>query len=553
MKQKIYFEAKAKKSKSPIEKVIKNLGINYPNESLGFLHAVYAKVDGKTPNKNRVILAKTVKKDVPQLCFTQANINHKRQGYVIGTILDAWVNQNDQIEIVFSFFKSLYPKEWEIVENAIAEDEMSVSFELMVKEDDIINLVNGVRKLKRVSFDGVGLLFPGVSPAYDDAKVLQSANAIINNVFDNKKTLVCASAKDAVDKIEEYLLKFSKKKKLEEASYKCECIKCGNVISSTEHCKDIKCSKCGSEMRRFDRPSKQNYNAILKDYKKIKGEIEMEKKTRDALLAKFKEELIKELGEEAVKDWSDEQWEAELEKRASAEQKTESETTEASDSEAEESKDKEVESSEEKKKEETKEISKEDDKAEETEEKSNEDSKEDKKEEKAGKSKVVTEEKMKTETTYDDETKIETISRDGERIVKRDGKEVYRTKIKEDQIYNYAQVEDMKAKYEEKLKSKDKEIDFLKENAKKVVEIRAELGDFVKDLSDEDLLDENKLENARLKKRVNELEKKELETAEDKDEDDDKNLKIDDAENKEEKEESADDRIGNYLKNKYGK
>lgn len=36
--------------------------------------------------------------------------------------------------------------------------------------------------------------------------------------------------------------------------YSCECISCGHTKSSTKHCKDIKCSKCGGEMRRKDRP-----------------------------------------------------------------------------------------------------------------------------------------------------------------------------------------------------------------------------------------------------------------------------------------------------------
>lgn len=35
---------------------------------------------------------------------------------------------------------------------------------------------------------------------------------------------------------------------------KCECLKCGNMMTSEEHCRDIKCSKCGGEMRRAERP-----------------------------------------------------------------------------------------------------------------------------------------------------------------------------------------------------------------------------------------------------------------------------------------------------------
>jgi len=38
------------------------------------------------------------------------------------------------------------------------------------------------------------------------------------------------------------------------ATYDCECIECGHKMASEEHCKDIKCSECGGEMRRVERP-----------------------------------------------------------------------------------------------------------------------------------------------------------------------------------------------------------------------------------------------------------------------------------------------------------
>jgi len=38
------------------------------------------------------------------------------------------------------------------------------------------------------------------------------------------------------------------------AEYKCECVKCGYKTTSEKHCRDIKCPKCGGEMRRAGRP-----------------------------------------------------------------------------------------------------------------------------------------------------------------------------------------------------------------------------------------------------------------------------------------------------------
>jgi len=37
-------------------------------------------------------------------------------------------------------------------------------------------------------------------------------------------------------------------------TYQCECLECGYTMDSEEHCKDIKCPKCGSQMRRSERP-----------------------------------------------------------------------------------------------------------------------------------------------------------------------------------------------------------------------------------------------------------------------------------------------------------
>ena len=37
-------------------------------------------------------------------------------------------------------------------------------------------------------------------------------------------------------------------------AYQCECLECGNVIESKEHCENIKCPICNGDMRRLDRP-----------------------------------------------------------------------------------------------------------------------------------------------------------------------------------------------------------------------------------------------------------------------------------------------------------
>ena len=49
--------------------------------------------------------------------------------------------------------------------------------------------------------------------------------------------------------------------------YKCECIDCGHNMETEKHCKDIKCPKCGGEMRRANRPGPGKIIRESLDYK----------------------------------------------------------------------------------------------------------------------------------------------------------------------------------------------------------------------------------------------------------------------------------------------
>jgi len=48
------------------------------------------------------------------------------------------------------------------------------------------------------------------------------------------------------------------------AEYDCECIDCGHTMKSDSHCKDLKCPKCGGQMRRAERPG-PGQNSITAD------------------------------------------------------------------------------------------------------------------------------------------------------------------------------------------------------------------------------------------------------------------------------------------------
>jgi len=536
MNQKFYIEAKVKKIDKDIKKAIKKANIQYPHPSLAFFKATYAKLE--EANGNGVMLADSVKDDVSFLIGTQMNKNHYRSGYIMGEIIDAYLTKDNEIEVIFSFHKSVYPKEYEQALELMQKGKLTVSFELRVADKDVEVLANKVKKLHKVEFDGVGLLF-AVRPAYRNAFVLETAMQQIENLFNqSNRELMFANINDIASKW----------------------TKIGQLIEET-----------------------------VRD-KQSGGTVKMNKKAKDALLAKFKEDVTKELGEEVVKDWSEEQWEAELQKRAETEEKTDNKASEENKEEA-----KSEETQTEEKKEESASYececlncgkvfaseehckeskcpecggearrkdrpSKKNQKAEE--ETEEETAKDETKKEEAQKTVVEREKKTKETNEYDDETKEEKLKVESETVVTRDGKKTMEEKVKTETTYSYAQVEEIKADYEKKLQEKDKEISFIKENATKIAEIRAEFGDFVKDYSDEDLFNDDKMEIAKLKKENAELKEKKTETASEKEEDseketekdDDTDLKAtEDAEKKvEEKEETSDDRIKSYLK-KYNK
>ncbi len=65
----------------------------------------------------------------------------------------------------------------------------------------------------------------------------------------------------------------------EKQSYKCECIKCGYVMTSSEHCRDIKCPKCGGQMRRIERPG-PGQASVEETLRELKEEIKSLKEGR---------------------------------------------------------------------------------------------------------------------------------------------------------------------------------------------------------------------------------------------------------------------------------
>ena len=201
MKEKFY--AKSIKIAEETEKIIEvanKIGIILPSTHTALFQAIYSPIE--EANLNGIRLSKhAVEKALPGLIASQSNLEHLGQGFMIGVILDAWINSSNEIEIIFSFAKNLYADEFERAKDLMQSGKLSVSFELLAETDAQEHLDDGTIKLHDIDFQGVGLLLDN-PPAYPGAKVYEYAKQIkerLSHIED--KELICASVIKTCDKI----------------------------------------------------------------------------------------------------------------------------------------------------------------------------------------------------------------------------------------------------------------------------------------------------------------------------------------------------------------
>ncbi|MHA1304503.1 MAG: hypothetical protein ACTSPI_12470 [Candidatus Heimdallarchaeaceae archaeon] len=230
-----------------IKEAAKKIELSLPSPDLAVFKTVYCEI-GKV-NKNGVILSKkAVEKGLHTLRFKQLNWEHEGKGQVCGYTIDAKIN-GDRVETINVLFKSLFKEQFEELKEKIKTGEAAVSFEIWncdpaTRKSVVKQLDDGKIEIDPVIFHGTGVLLSH-KPACPNAKIfklvakneIREAEKIVNKIF--SENLIFASF--AIDDVEE-------------ANVSCECLKCGKVISTKKHCKDIKCPDCGGDMRRKDRP-----------------------------------------------------------------------------------------------------------------------------------------------------------------------------------------------------------------------------------------------------------------------------------------------------------
>jgi hypothetical protein len=193
MKQKIYSKSvTVAKETEHIKAVAEKLGIVLPSTHTALFQSVFAPLDEANLNGHRLD-SKIVDVEIKKMIGAQANLEHMGYGWIVGVILDAWVNDSNEIEIIYSFAKNIYKDEYVLALEAMANGDLAVSFELDAEIAGQEKLADGTLLLHDYSFTGVGVLIQN-PPAYANAKTYEFANAIKDRLQEStNKEFVFAS------------------------------------------------------------------------------------------------------------------------------------------------------------------------------------------------------------------------------------------------------------------------------------------------------------------------------------------------------------------------
>ncbi len=127
----------------------------------------------------------------------------------------------------------------------------------VIFEPEFHEITSLAREVKKMYQDGFLTAWSvGFIPANEENKKHELLEVSAVAVPANAEALTSLSQKSIKNgtKTDEKKIGEFIKKGIQKKDYNCECIECGHKTISKKHCKDIKCSKCGGEMRRAERP-----------------------------------------------------------------------------------------------------------------------------------------------------------------------------------------------------------------------------------------------------------------------------------------------------------
>jgi len=248
---------------SEIKEAAKKMGMILPSPDFAVFKTKWADIGKANLNKVR-LPRKAVEEGIQTLIGKNLNFEHQGAYNVCGFCLSVEIKK-DEIECIQVFYKSLYPDKFEELKEKIKTKEAAVSFEIWnvdpsTKKSVVKELADGTKEIIKIICHGTGLLLinPPACPTAKIFKLVAKAQRFLENKFSSDLIYAEMALENT-----------------EESSYECECLKCGKVISSEKHCKDIKCPVCGGEMRRKDRPGKGQPTEKSNEVKVVIKKIEL--------------------------------------------------------------------------------------------------------------------------------------------------------------------------------------------------------------------------------------------------------------------------------------
>uniref|UniRef100_A0A6M3JNZ2 Uncharacterized protein n=1 Tax=viral metagenome TaxID=1070528 RepID=A0A6M3JNZ2_9ZZZZ len=157
------------KNKNEMEEIAKKRGLKIPSKDIAMFKCKYAMVN--QTNLNGCVLPKEeVEKSLETLNLKAIDKDHLRQS-AVGMWLDSKL-VGDDIVAYGGFWKSNFPEEYEEIKNRMKEGKMKISFEAW--GDREFNK-DGSYNLKNIEFAGGALLFD-TEPAFPNAEVMTFSN-----------------------------------------------------------------------------------------------------------------------------------------------------------------------------------------------------------------------------------------------------------------------------------------------------------------------------------------------------------------------------------------
>lgn len=178
------------KDKTRIEKAAEKFGLVLPSKHTALFQSPLSPID-KPNNNGHELTAEAVNKSLDKIKGSQANINHNGKNWMCGVIYDAWINEANEVEVIFSFAKNIYQEEYIIALEKLNEGKLSISWEITADTETMEKLPNNVYRIHSFDWDGIGVLI-GKKPGYSGAVVSKMAELYKQRAKESEKELIFA-------------------------------------------------------------------------------------------------------------------------------------------------------------------------------------------------------------------------------------------------------------------------------------------------------------------------------------------------------------------------